>query len=179
MGLDIRAFSKLVKIDDIADIEEWEEKYWMNDNDGTALVSDTMMDYTDKIWPGRTEGLAPSVYRVDGEKFHFRAGSYGGYNRWREWLAQLFLDAQPRTVWANPGKYQDKPFIELIEFSDSEGLIGPVVSAKLSDDFQKGQARVNAYVNADSHWEGWVRAQYAQWRRAFELAADSGLVDFY
>lgn len=45
----------------------------------------------------------------------FRAGSYTGYNRWREDLQRQF----------NPGRDPEKPFYELIWFADNEGTIGP------------------------------------------------------
>jgi hypothetical protein len=112
---------------------------------------------------GKTEGT------YDGEdKFHFRAGSYGGYNEWRNWLSRKFLGVDPREVWDNKEKYTGKPFVELIDFSDCEGAFGPVTSAKLAKDFQDNKDSV-----VDRSWN---QARYEYWQRAFELAAQEGFV---
>lgn len=101
--------------------------------------------------------------------FGFHAGSYSGYNHWRADLARQF----------NPeaGRHQgvDLPFYELIWFADNEGCIGPEASADLLDDFR---AHADAYTPGDGG-DGWYREKYADWTRAFELAADGGLVAFH
>lgn len=64
------------------------------------------------------------------------------------------------------------PFWELINFSDCEGIIGPVVSAKLARDFQEYQEKANSQLT-DYDLE-----RYNSWRQAFELAAENGVVRF-
>ena len=79
----------------------------------------------------------------------------------------------PRTIWENEEAYEGLPFFELINFSDCEGILGAPVCAKLAADFAKYQERANT-----SHDEWW-REKYAGWRRAFEMAADNGCVEFH
>jgi hypothetical protein len=71
----------------------------------------------------------------------------------------------------NPDLAPDGPFYELIWFADNEGCIGPDAAKDLLADFREHEA---AYVPPS----GWTAATYQDWTRAFELAADGGLVRF-
>jgi len=101
----------------------------------------------------------------------FHAGSYSGYGRWRENLANQF-NPQPEV----PGEtYRgepdpERPFYELIWFADNEGCIGPEAAADLLADF-----RAHAGDYQPCFWQD----TYHDWTRAFELAADGGLVRFH
>jgi len=92
----------------------------------------------------------------------FRAGSYGGYNQWRANLQEQF----------NPERHPDGPFYELIWFADNEGTIGPEAAADLLADFR---------ILGATYTPPWPEASevFADWGRAFELAADGGLIDFH
>lgn len=96
----------------------------------------------------------------------FRAGSYGGYNRWRADLREQF----------NPETNPDGPFYELIWFADNEGCIGPEAALDLLDDFRYHATK---YAPGADLRESYARAVYEDWARAFELGADSGLVVFH
>lgn len=103
----------------------------------------------------------------------FRAGSYIGYGDWRSDLARQFNPA-PITWSGRPSMAEpdpDKPFYELIWFADNEGSIGPEAALDLLADFD---LHVNLYQGDD-----YARRKYEDWRRAFELAADGGLVRFH
>lgn len=101
----------------------------------------------------------------------FRAGSYGGYNRWRRDLSQRALGVSPETVWAAPDDYADKPFFELINFADNEGTIGPEAAADLAEDFAR---HADIIDDADDDFA----ERYREWRHAFEVAAGHGIVEF-
>ena len=66
------------------------------------------------------------------------------------------------------------PFVELIDFADNEGYIGPTVAAKLARDFAQHEASI-----LSPEVEGWQAKLYRDWRHAFELAADNGCVDLH
>lgn len=166
MGLDITAYRQLqgpVSQD--------------QDEDGPWLSA------TDSAFIARTDGLEEGAYASAAEEFDFRAGSYGGYNQWRDELAKLAgypamrhapSYGPPRDLHAASAWQADSgPFWELINFSDCEGTIGPKTSAKLAADFAAHQEK------ADAHAEGWFRELYAKWRKAFEMAADGGAVSFH
>lgn len=108
---------------------------------------------------------------------HFRAGSYSGYNAWREWLAKTIHGVTPQTIWDNPDQYIGKPFYELIEFSDCEGTIGPKISAKLAEDFRNYFADIDSLDETDD--VDCYKTKYRDWQKAFELAANTGAVCFH
>jgi hypothetical protein len=110
------------------------------------------------------------------ETHEFRAGSYGGYGHWRQDLARQFNPAP--ILGLREGMQQpdpDLPFYELIWFADNEGSIGPEAAADLLADFQEHADR---YDPADDQL-GYMRRKYVDWTRAFELAAQDGLVHFH
>ena len=49
------------------------------------------------------------------EEHGFRAGSYSGYNWWREQLSKLGLDATPGDVWEDVERFADKPFAKSLQ----------------------------------------------------------------
>src|SRR6185503_149712 len=87
-------------------------------------------------FPDRLDGRVQGYYLTEDEDFHFRAGSYSGYNHWRTKLCRFAFGLEPQDIWTNPERYAGKPFFELIHFSDAEGAIGPETAAKLARDFQ-------------------------------------------
>src|SRR4051812_20179100 len=120
MGLDIVAVSKVRRIECDGG-EECDERHF------------TVGSYR----KGRDD-LKPGCYvkGKGGRDFGFRAGTYIGYSDWRTELCLLALGVSPEEVWENPRRFRKKPFVELIDFTDSVGpVIGPRTSAKLYDDF--------------------------------------------
>jgi hypothetical protein len=127
MGLDITAVSRtashyLGPRDQFSD--EQMEEFYESEKAISVWVSDGHEE--------RLDGYAQGVYRVEGESMGFRAGSYSGYNWWRRHLSLMALGEEPEDVWAEPPMYEGRPFVELIDFSDCEGCIGPRTSRKLA-----------------------------------------------
>ena len=105
----------------------------------------------------------------EGPSFH--AGSYSGYNRWREQLASL-VGADLDGLWADGGT--DVPFGELLNFTDCEGFLGPEVCHRLMRDFQ------DHHSAAQVHFDEYGLEKYEAWMRGVELAAkNSGVVVFH
>lgn len=170
MGLDITAFSKLRLVEQPTqqEIEDCEVLRVFNMDDFKA----------------RAEGLVDGgYYRTSDDTVDFRAGSYSGYNQWREALAKLA--GYPSTRHQDLGRPQylyaagawaseSGPFYELINFADNEGIIGPVVAAKLVKDFAEFDERAKTFDE-----QPWFYDMFKLWRRAFEKAADSGAVEFH
>jgi hypothetical protein len=174
MGLDVTAYSK-VEFLEAMDAEAWEEKYWMNEKDmpfRTAIAHHWESCYADRAAPIIEGG----VYRINGDEVDVHGGSYTGYNEWRDWLSRTMLGVPARAVWENEEIYKGRPFYELINFSDCEGIIGSVVAAKLAADFETHQAPAEHYGQRD---DGWYAKKYREWRKAFTLAADGGFVMFH
>lgn len=165
MGLDITAYRKITPAPDAAVSPDGEPVDWQNH----FWAHQSSLDFTEENWPGHSEGVSAGIYTF-AEQHKFRAGSYGGYNEWRDWLARVAGWPSAKACWESPTP-GDKPFAELIHFADNEGVIGPKVAAKLAKDFADKQAEVGDV--------GWDAELYAKWRKAFEMAADGGAVDFH
>jgi hypothetical protein len=165
MALDITAYSKLRLATDESAIN----------SDRHPNITRLALKFTEMNWPGRTEGLAPGVHEYH-DSYGFRAGSYSGYNDWRRDLCLLAHKHSIEQLWR-----LTRPtgaFVELLCFADNEGLIGPVVSAKLAKDFTDWQARAEMHATEIPDG-GWWLDLYNKWRLAFALAADGGCVEFH
>ena len=126
MGLDITVYEnlKIVKdpqLDENGVILNWK----------TEWQPGSGMEWSEKYFPGRGEGISPkSVYTWE-NSMDFRAGSYSSYNLWRDELEQFARSQVDKNL-----------FIELIDFADNEGVIGPIVSKKLLKDFAKSEKQL-------------------------------------
>lgn len=173
MGLDVSAYSQAKKIDCHfnADGEPIDPK--------TGELIDGVQAFVNPDYPERADEIEDrAVYSV-GDSAGMRAGSYGGYNQWREWLAELAgyekgsyeqwgktYDSFAATVWNGA----TGPFCELINFSDCEGIIGPKTSAKLLKDFEEHKDKAGGGYEGD---------KYREWMELFRLAANGGFVSFH
>lgn len=169
MGLDITAFGKLVP-EPNHELEDGNPKDWKNVREVYGLAD------VERHWPGRTQGLNEGYYRA-GQMHGFRAGSYSGYNRWRDMLARYAGYGSADTV--HEGRITSGPFVELINFSNCEGFIGPTVSAKLARDFAENADHIENLAKADGEEGDYFLERYAKWRKAFEIAAEGGYVHFH
>lgn len=164
MGLDITAYRQITPDPTPA-----------KDENGFLLsgfYGGASMHWSESCFPGRGEGIDPDTVYAYAEAFHFRAGSYSGYGRWRDHLAELGgLTAHERRY--PVPESAKKPFYELVVFADNEGVIGPKVAAKLAQDFRE-------YLpQAERTKEPWFLEIYRDWLKAFEMAADGGAVEFH
>jgi hypothetical protein len=166
MGLDITAYRQLTPAPNAQVDEDGNPVEW----DKFVAIRAQMIAWTEENWHGRTAPLQAGIYTA-AQQDGFRAGSYGGFNAWRNWLAQRAGYTSARAVWDD---VTSGPFVELINFADNEGYIGAAVAAKLAKDFAEHQ---EAIIGADPH--GYDAEKYLLWRAAFEMAADGGCVEFH
>jgi hypothetical protein len=103
---------------------------------------------------------------------------YIGYMHWREAVARAagypaVDNAELRHAPHLTGAWEstDGPLWELLCFSDCEGTIGPVVSAKLAADFETHAHLRDAL---DERHHGW----WDFFARAFKATADGGAMRF-
>jgi hypothetical protein len=180
IGLDITAFENATLVDDEHEQGEDADGNWCNEDPeygGKGHVRAYMAAPSfSQSFRGLEEGRC---YLTEGETFGFRAGSYSGHGAFRDALSEVALGVTPDIVWGDPDAYKEEPFFELINFSDCEGTIGPEACADLARDFQEGlalgvRARLESYG-----YDGYLAEKYDEWQKAFELAADTGLVDFH
>ncbi len=169
MGLDITAYSKLTPVGKHADD-------YCEDEDHVHAFAYSCFPESFRGIPvlgewavSGTSFLEGGCYAVtDGtETLGFRAGSYTGYNQWRDDLRLQF----------NPDTLPDLPFYELIWFADNEGCIGPEAAADLLQDFRAMAASYRP--PRETGYPEYYTDKYRDWTRACELAAESGLIHFH
>jgi hypothetical protein len=174
MGLDIRSFQKLQPVTDPKAAIPF-ALIVGGDEDGCVLplrFAEREVAYTEEYWPGRAEGITGGIDYNFADTLAFRAGSYSGYDEWRNWLAKVGGWSSAEDCWVS-GKTEG-PFLELICFSDCDGLIGPKISAKLARDFAQFETKAEELSPNE-----WCIGLYREWRAAFEMAADGGAVWFH
>lgn len=186
MGLDITAWSNL-KFSEDQDDENYDLiRIWKNYN-----------------YPDHCELEEGNWEETPETRVHsFRAGSYSGYNHFRNILAKCTLGVTADTVWEAQDIYMNQPFFNLINFSDCEGVIGPDYSAVLYEDFRDNRDRFIRNLKqeidftkvtenpialepefildlelSDRDIEYYIE-KYDDWMQAFELAKDGGIVQF-
>lgn len=119
--------------------------------------------------------IAERLYDItDSETFGWHAGSYSGYGRWRQSLADIAgwtLDP------SNPQASADHPFFELVWFADNEGCIGHEAAADLLQDFRDHRLAYMAVHENDP--STWFASAYDEWIRALELASQHGFIRFH
>lgn len=184
MGLDITAYSRLMYVGHCPDRDEDDHGYDPDTYDRKHVEAFAYADFPHALMGipnlrplagfGNAKFVTAGCFAVTEktEAHAFRAGSYGGYNHWRADLAERFnpYRAGPNgTLPPSP----EGPFYELIWFADNEGVIGEVAATKLLGNFRQFEVEYAA-----SH-EDYDTERYRDWLRAFELAADGGLVDFH
>ena len=170
MGLDITAHKNLIKVvgdnlfDEDGELNDWDNHFQLHIN---------------PHYPDRASDISDGCVYSSGESLGFRAGSYGGYNGWREELARLagyeFVKGESDRHGFSRGAWNsgEGPFWEIINFSDCGGVIGSEVSKKLLKDFCDFEEK------AEGHESDNFKRLYKEWRGAFELASNNGCVDFH
>jgi len=123
----------------------------------------------------RQDDLQSGYYNVTGDASQ-GVGPYSYYNSFRDALAEMLGYESARFVWQNYAQCKGKPFVELINFADNEGCIGPKTCAKLARDFSV------FYSAAESKWtrDGSpdFLETYRLFQKAFTTAAGKGCVIF-
>ncbi|HET6250674.1 MAG TPA: hypothetical protein VFE47_23500 [Tepidisphaeraceae bacterium] len=122
---------------------------------------------------GRPEGCYCSK-EGDLDCFDFDAGSYGGYNEFRDELSRLAIGIPANELWTNPEPHLESPFVELLLLRPEGNAIGPVTSAKLYRDFTRYAAAARKQWRRKS--ERWLLENYMDFRTAFRIAKNRGFV---
>ena len=164
MGLQITAYNRLELVEGT---KEQEQDYFENVNSRIITLFDNP-EFPFHI--GMLKGH--TLYKIKGQSFSFRSGNTRSFKEWKEWLAKVGGYKELSDVWKTK---QYGPFVELLNFSDSEGTIGPVLSRKLSQDFNDYEEIAKEKTKELAYGYDF----YKNWKKAFNLAArDNGVVIF-
>ena len=161
MGLGIVAYSNLTPVTE-------DEAVQCNDEDLVPAQAHPDFERT-------TRGSAP-YYRITDTTvtWTWRAGSYSGYNGFRNMLASL-AGVSITDVWKLPNLYWEVPFFELLNFSDCEGTVGTEAAKDLLVDFIQHRPQFVAMVASDDPY--WI-SLYDNWIHGLTLASENGVLYF-
>lgn len=159
MGLDITAYRQLKKIQNPK-----LDKDGYPENDNVQWKPGAEMKWSESIWTGKGEPLEYDEVYEWADSYDFYAGSYFGYNIWRDLLNQFKGDVA---------------FQELIDFADNEGVIGSKLAKKLYDDFLISHKEAEKYAESLKKDNEWFIEKYYDWEKAFMLASDNGAIKFH
>lgn len=156
MGLNITAYSNIKKEvnRENMDLDECYENNWTY-----------FYIHTDKDCYQHIDIDSEYAYSYD-DSVKMRAGSYGGYNSWRNLLREF-----SKTLPVDADGYY--AFYELINYSDCEGVIGTMCSTKLYKDFSDYEEQANLY------FQDYDLTKYMEWKTMFEFASNNGAVMFH
>lgn len=126
MGLDICAYSNIMKQPE-PEVQKVVGKL-------LAPLGEEILEVSEVT--DRCHDLEEGVYldTFDTVQHHFRAGSYSGYNGFRDRLSKALLGVEASAVWEDPASFEGRPGYEMIDFSDCEGVISSSVADKLHKD---------------------------------------------
>lgn len=127
-----------------------------------GVDEEAMLIHTDPGYEDRLDGQERGWY--DGDRERIKGFSYGGYSEFREILTRAVLGVEPEVVWAarkqaheQPGAispYVGRPFVDLIDFSDSEGAFAPEHCRRLAEDFRSYRTEVLKAMRAADYEYG-------------------------
>jgi len=161
MGLDIKVLSDISPLPN-ATFDE--KNYVFTDEHGNTYTdeecwySDDLKDQ-DEAYPGRSLGIiGDQIYKYQASSWK-KIGCYQYYSQWCDKLREHT-------------KNLNTAFDELLNFTDCEGVLGPVVCRKLKNDFKL----YKKYIKIENDRYFWNT--YNKFADAFKLAGRDGIVIF-
>lgn len=153
MGLDVYSYKKILFVSPLKDLDPGKGQEFI-------YVNPVFLRYSN---------LKTGVYSFE-EIFRFEVGSYTGYCEWRSQLARMIKKVD-RDIWENP---VPGAFLEIIHFTDCDGVLGADVCKKLYQDFKKyhPSALKIGLKDPDFLWT------YRQFMKALRMGSQEGCVVF-
>jgi hypothetical protein len=174
MGLDIYSIERIEFVQPLPAVgsADWPLVDWDKaDDEGWIAV------YNHQCYPEHLAPFMPGFYVESGASVSFNAGSYSGYNAWRELLCKAVNNCKPHDIWEDrmPGVVRLREFIH---FTDCEGVIGPLYATKLAAEMTDLRCRLAANPPMHFDHQGYFMELYDSWLGAFRIAASDGVVLF-
>ena len=175
MGLDIVAYSRIVK-EPSREAKKVLERLLqpMGETVITVNESDDNGPWSFDLEPGAW------LSTEDTAEHHFRAGSYSGYNLFRNILSHALLGVPADMVWEDEASFEGRPGYEMVNFSDCNGVISWSIAEKLYNDLVGNRDKFVAYVKerfGEDLDEGeHLVYVYDNFITGFELAKDNGIM---
>lgn len=166
MGLQIIIYNKLEKME-MSEVCLCDDGY-PEDIQVTSFFSNPM-------YPVHIVGLdSHEFYKCTGKMLSFSAGTEDEHLEFKKHLALIagYKSLEHALSSTNPGF-----FLEFLNFSNSEGTIGPIISHKLYQDFSDCEKIAKKYfatkMNGKFFWD-----LYSTWHKGFTYAKENGAIMF-
>lgn len=182
MGLDVTSYSAIAALP-----ADWEPPLVNGERDWDELYErDIQRAYTNVAFPRAMDGLEGghdndkfSEMRSLGSRWYQLTGpgpkthaSYSGHGDYRDELTEAFWTPEQRDGYEEGDVPEGAPFIDLIYFSDCEGLMGPEACARLHADYVK-------YPELGTDSTDWNYRRHQNWAKAVEHASHGGCLRFH
>lgn len=139
----------------------------------------------DVIWAVNFEefvsALSPleygAVYECEIE-FEMEPIGYQGFNDRRSEIYKKVLGLTADEVWKDLPGHQGKPFHDLLNFCDSEGIMGSDACKRLLKDFEAHKDQVMEALTECSGHEEIAESEYDEWIEALTIASNDGCLYF-
>jgi hypothetical protein len=161
MGLSIEAYKKLKIVSEGRDFES-------DTPEGMVRI------YHVPESLAASDRMKEGIYKIEGSWFKSPNMSCTGFGIWREDLARM-TGTTEKQIQEHPEQFTS--FVELINFPDNEGTIGPKTCAKLFRDFVEWEDRAAAFADSLMNPEDWMD-RYVLFRDAFALVGRQGALKF-
>ncbi|SOK58627.1 hypothetical protein [Yersinia phage fHe-Yen9-04] len=184
MGLDITAYQN-IKIIDSPDLDD-------NDEIIGLSYDEYFNVYNYTYFKEHFKDLEVNGYYEFEDSFNFRAGSYGGYNSWRNELAFIVCklnnlsstlpsdtkNLYSNIIWNLP-ENNNIPLYKFINFSDCEGIIGTeycnIIYKELLSIETEFKSHNYMFDDAYNH----NNKLFDNWLLAFKMGSENGCVSFH
>ena len=107
------------------------------------------------------------------EVYSFRAGSYSGFGKFREFLASAVgIDLLEMEGFGGQKKWEGtEPLFFLLEHSDCDGLLHSFECKKLLDDFNNNQTKIATALSKikDKEQRGYYKGLIGEWLKALKI----------
>ena len=126
------------------------------------------------------KGIGKVYLTAESVSDSFRAGSYRGYNTFRDLICRAAHGISAEEFWSSGKYWGSEAFGALIDFSDCEGTICYSVAAELYRDFKEYKTIFKKYIkeNCDTEDSRYYIDKYNEWMDALKIASNKGLVIF-
>ena len=164
MGPQFNVFGKLKKL------ELSEIKLYEGDK---PLEKNVASFYSNPEFPAHISGLDSELfYKCNGKRMLFGAATYIEYGEFKNHLAKIAGFETAEKLWTSG---VPTFFLELINFSNSVGTIGPVICQKLYSDSKDNYEIAEKYfINLDNGEKFWMH--YQNWCKALHVAKQNGAI---
>ena len=171
MGLDIKAYSRLTKNEELTEKAK-KNNFYIEVGDYT-LVMNPNIKYIDEVFPNRATPLEYNgdVYDGDASIIHC-IGAYSTYGNFRIVLEQFSEECLQNA----------NEFDMLLNFSDCEGVFGSIACKELYEKFESHSKEFEEWIKSKYQYDNFMselfKSIYLKFKDAFSVGMNGGAVEF-